>query len=90
MSDAREPAAVGSEIELVVRRGALRRFRALKEKTAHLPVKVVWDRRQDDRRRAQGNPSTASQNRRAGDRRQKPPLTWELAEFVVVAPDSEL
>ena len=31
-------------IELIVRRGAIRRFHKLKEKTADLPVEVMWDR----------------------------------------------
>ena len=69
--------------EIVVRRGALRRFDTLKRKTSDLPVVVTWDRRQDERRASSGDVST---DRRRLDRRQKPPFTWELAEFVVVAP----
>jgi hypothetical protein len=69
-------------VELVVRRGALRRFHQLKEKTAALPVKVLWDRRQSDRRVA-----STEQNReqRKGERRQAAPYTWNVADFVVVA-----
>jgi len=69
--------------EIVVRRGALRRFDTLKRKTSDLPVVVTWDRRQTERRASSGDVST---DRRRLDRRQKPPFTWELAEFVVVAP----
>jgi hypothetical protein len=69
--------------EIVVRRGALRRYDALTRKTADLPVVVTWDRRQADRRASQ---EPGPVERRERDRRQKPPFTWELAEFVVVAP----
>jgi hypothetical protein len=68
-------------LELVVRRGALWRFNTLKTKTADLPVTVLWDRRRGDRRSA---PAAGPQERRASDRRQKPPFTWEVADFVVV------
>jgi hypothetical protein len=71
-------------VELIVRRGALRRFDELKKKTADLPVTVTWDRRQADRREA-GN-GAAKANRRHDERRQTPPFTWEMADFVVVAP----
>ena len=64
-------------IELIVRRGALRRFQKLKEKTAALPVQVSWDRRVSDSR-------TASESANP-DRRKKPPFTWELSDFVVAA-----
>ena len=71
------PEAVG----IVVRRGAQRRFTALKQKTADLPAVVLWDRRQMDRR-------TSSQpldiDQRKTERRRKPPFTWEVADFVVV------
>jgi hypothetical protein len=69
-------------IQLIVRRGALRRFQKLKEKAANLPVKVSWDRRQGDRRTASAQPNS---ERRKADRRQKPPFTWEVSDFVVVA-----
>jgi hypothetical protein len=75
-----------SSVELVVRRGALRRFQKLKEKTAALPVKVLWDRRKGERRSAA---SQSDAGRRKTDRRQKPPFTWELSDFVVVgAPEA--
>jgi len=68
-------------VELVVRRGALRRFEQLKQKTEALPVKVMWDRRQSDRRVASGTPNA---DQRKGERRQLPPYTWDVADFVVV------
>jgi hypothetical protein len=68
-------------VGIVVRRGALRRFDALTRKTAHLPVAVSWDRR-TEHRRSTAEPAPAE--RRSGDRRQKPPFTWEVADFVVV------
>jgi hypothetical protein len=81
-------------VGLVVRRGALRRFDALTRKTAKLPVVVTWDRREEERRDEQehgSKPATAStkraelsvSERRKSERRQKPPFTWELADFVV-------
>jgi hypothetical protein len=67
-------------IKLVVRRGALRRFHKLKQKTAKLPVMVFWDRRQDDRRASSGD---IEHDRRKTERRQRPPFTWDLSDFVV-------
>lgn len=69
-------------VELIVRRGAIHRFHKLKEKTADLPVEVLWDRRQSDRR---GAPDEIPAERRSVDRRQKPPFTWEVSDFVVAA-----
>ena len=68
-------------IEIVVRRGALRRFDQLKQKSTGLPVQLTWDRRVNARRRAV---ETVAGDRRRGDRRQMPPFTWEAADFVVV------
>ena len=68
-------------IRMVVRRGALRRFEALKKQTANLPVVVSWDRRQHDRRNMSGD---IARDRRRTERRQQPAFTWELADFVVV------
>lgn len=73
-------------VELIVRRGALRRFRKLKEKAAALPVTISWDRRTAERRAAANQPAS---ERRKGDRRQKPPFTWELSDFVVVQREME-
>lgn len=69
-------------IRMVVRRGALRRFNALKERTADLPVEVTWDRRQQkDRRNVSGD---IARERRRADRRRTPPFTWDVADFLVV------
>ena len=70
-----------NRIEIVVRRGALRRFDSLKRATAELPVTLTWDRRTEDGRSAS---SGTEGERRRIDRRQKPQFTWELADFVVV------
>jgi hypothetical protein len=72
-------------IEIVVRRGAMRRFDALKTRTSELPVVVTWDRRTDERRDT-GDSSRVKRNRRETERRRKPPFTWDLADFVVVEP----
>jgi hypothetical protein len=69
-------------IELIVRRGALRRFHKLTQKTADLPVTVSWDRRTGERRSAA---NASERNRRQIERRQKPPFTWELSDFVVAS-----
>jgi len=68
-------------IEIVVRRGALRRYDQLKQKSEELPVKLVWDRRVDNRRRGA---QAVEGERRESDRRQPPQFTWEVADFVVV------
>jgi hypothetical protein len=72
------------EVEIIVRRGALRRFDALKTKTGELPVVLTWDRRLDDRR--DRGTAAAKSERDYKDRRRTPPFTWELADFVVVEP----
>jgi hypothetical protein len=71
-------------IEIVVRRGAMRRFDALKTRTSELPVVVTWDRRTNDRR--DDDKTAAGQSARHEERRRKPPFTWDLADFVVVEP----
>jgi hypothetical protein len=68
-------------VELIVRRGARERFQKLKKKTAHLPVKVAWDRRRDERR---AGSDEVNVNRRKSDRRGNPPFTWDVGDFVVV------
>jgi hypothetical protein len=68
-------------VELIVRRGARARFQKLKQKTAHLPVKVAWDRRRDERRAVSDEVTV---NRRKSDRRGNPPFTWDVGDFVVV------
>jgi hypothetical protein len=70
-------------IVLFVRRGAERRFEALKRKTSSLDVKVVWDRREQPRRTAA---VAAIGERRRSDRRQPASATWQLADFCVAVP----
>src|SRR5436190_5614677 len=76
-------------LQIVVRRGALRRFALLNEKRGELPVAVLWDRRAADRRTESDRPAG---ERRHAERRREPPFTWTAAEFVVVegAPGVEL
>jgi hypothetical protein len=81
----RRSTAASKSLEIVVRRGAMRRFDALKTQTTELPVVVTWDRRTSDRRDTEGQSDKVARDRRAVDRRQKPPFTWDLADFVVVA-----
>ena len=69
-------------VRMVVRRGALRRFDALRKGTAELPVVVTWDRRRGDRRHASGD--IARERRRTTDRRRTPPFTWDVADFLIV------
>jgi hypothetical protein len=68
-------------VDLIVRRGALRRFHKLKQKAADLPVGVLWDRRLQERR---SETTEILDDRRAADRRRRPPFTWEFGDFVVV------
>jgi hypothetical protein len=70
-----------TSVALIVRRGALRRFHKLTQKAADLPVGVVWDRRQHDRR---AESRDVPGERRAADRRRNPPFTWRVGDFVVV------
>ena len=56
----------------------------MKKKVAGLPVNLVWDRRVNGERRSQ--PDSVQPDRRKSDRRQPPPFTWTLADFVVVVP----
>jgi hypothetical protein len=72
-------------VELVVRRGAIRRFHKLKQKTEGLPVNVSWDRRLADRRTGPDQPGT---DRRKADRRREPAFTWEVGDFVIAAKDA--
>ena len=82
----RSAAAKKEPLEIVVRRGASKRFEALRGKTSELPVVVTWDRRNTDRRGSSKPSMQVPRDRRATDRRQDPPFTWELADFVVVPP----
>ena len=87
----RSPATKKEQLEIVVRRGAMRRYNALKIRTSEMPVVVTWDRRTANRRdpKALSHQMEVPRDRRATDRRQKPPFTWDLADFVVVAPPTE-
>lgn len=87
-SERRQPSAKPSAppIQIVVRRGALKRFDSLKQATAELPVTLTWDRRLAERRSPADTPA---EERRTGDRRQKPQFTWELADFVVIEPTAD-
>ena len=67
-------------LRMIVRRGAVQRFKELKKKTAHLHVEVVWDQRDQERRQ---EPCLSDSERRARDRRRTPPFTWDVADFVV-------
>ena len=75
----------GDNLVIRVKRGALRRFDHLTAKSTGLPVEVKWDRRVSDRREGQAEPAG---NRRRGERRQKPPYTWDAADFLVVGDSS--
>ena len=84
----RRPAAPRKKrgaVEIVVRRGAMRRFDALKTRTSELPVLVTWDRRTDERRDAHAS-TGVKRDRRQTERRKRAPFTWDLADFVVVEP----
>jgi hypothetical protein len=70
-------------LQIVVRHRALKRFASLKEKSANLPVTVLWDRRTGERRT---EPGQAAGERRRAERRGEPPFTWTAADFVVVDP----
>lgn len=61
-------------VEVFVRRGALRRFSEFTRKTTELPVRVTWDRRLHETRLPDAQP----------ERRQEPPFTWKVADFVAV------
>jgi len=73
---ASSPPVVG----IVVRREARGRFDALTRKSAGLPAVVSWDRRRTDRRASTRPPQIVQ---RKTERRQKPPFTWEVADFLV-------
>ena len=77
-------------VQIFVRIGALKRFHVLKQKTAELPVTVLWDRRRGERRSAsdeipaEPTPESPRADQRKSDRRGTPPYTWQVADFVVV------
>ena len=83
---AKKSGSKARSVKLIVRRSALWRFNQLKKKTAALPVTLSWDRRQDDRRTTSDD---VGADRRQQDRRQKPPFTWDVGDFVVVDPKED-
>ena len=66
---------------MIVRRGCSGRFDALQDVARERPMEVIWDRRQGDRRQLD---RTVGAQRRQTERRQPPPATWELADFVLM------
>ena len=65
-----------------MRRGAIRRFDKLTTGAKHLDVPVEWDRRAG--RTGPESAETSSPAEPATERRQEPPSTWTLADFVLV------
>lgn len=84
-SPSRKSSSTKKGVEIIVKRGAMRRFHTLKRDTAEMPVTILWDRRTSERRGVDGKARTAAE-RRGVERRKKPAFTWDLADFVVVAP----
>jgi len=70
------PETAPAPVHLIVRRGAIRRYAKLTEKTQEMPVVVSWDRRKGHAG-GDGQPP-------AVERRGTPPFTWETADFLVV------
>lgn len=81
MAKGRKHVSASTVVELIVRRGALRRFDRLKAVTAGMPVKLTWDRRIGERRQGA---TAVPQERRQQERRERPSFTWELADFIVI------
>ncbi len=68
---------------VVVRRGQLVRFQALVERLEETGlVEVIWDRRMADRR---GTVASVALDRRRRERRARPPATWVVLDFVLIA-----
>ena len=55
---------------------------AVISKAVGRPVKVIWDRRKGERRAA--TDAKGLDDRRKRERRQRPPFSWHVADFVVV------
>jgi hypothetical protein len=71
---------------IIVRRGHNEKFRFLLETFADREVRILWDRRQADRRSLH---NTVARNRRSGERRRPVPGTWANLDFVVARADAE-
>lgn len=69
-----------TRILLIVRRGATERFEFLNTRLSGEPVRISWDRRIADRRQTKQRMRV---ERRQGDRRGPPPLTWPSGGFVI-------
>ena len=72
-----------AELLIVVRPGADERFRLLEETFTGLPVRVMWDRRQGERRnrsRAHGAPD----ERRQAERRGRAQVIGHALDWVIV------
>lgn len=88
------PSGDDSSLRIFVRRGALRRFAKLKREASNLPLAIEWDRRTADRRNetaavAPGDGAALPLGPPEGgphipERRNEPPFTWKLADFVLV------
>jgi hypothetical protein len=65
---------------MVVQRGDQERFRFLSATFRDRPVEVMFDRRLGDRRRSSEG---AEVDRRASDRRNRPPASWDNLGFLV-------
>jgi hypothetical protein len=74
-------------LRIIVKRGALKRFDTLTRKAQGLPVVIEWDRRVHSRRESA---DPVSRDRRKSDRRQSPPFTWQLADFVITGAGLEI
>ena len=68
---------------VIVQRGRLATFKLLTRTFAHDPtVRVVWDRRERDRRKTA---SPTPEDRRRRDRRASPPASWDRFQYLVVS-----
>jgi hypothetical protein len=67
----------------VVHRDYTEVFAFLQRHFAHDSVEVLWDRRIDERRGIRGG---VAPERRRGDRRRPPPLTWTTLGMLLIAP----
>jgi hypothetical protein len=65
---------------MVVQRGDDDRFRFLSSTFRDRPVQVMFDRRMGERRQSGED---LSPERRASDRRNRPPSTWDTLGFLV-------
>jgi hypothetical protein len=70
---------------IIVRRGHHEKFRFLLEAFADRRVRILWDRRQDERRSIR---QEVAGNRRLGERRRPLPGTWAKLDFLVARADA--